>query len=199
MTPRPDVSEERKDQIIQAAINVFARRGIYESRMDDIVTETGLSKGTLYWYFKSKDDIIVAISDMLFGRELQKLEQLDCEDLSPHDCLLKFLEVFIQDLRPMLKLRPVIFEFYALAFRNKSVRQIMQQYLQRFTDIIEPVVQRGMESGEFAPGDARQATLAIGAAFEGTLLLWAYAPKMVPAEEQLRASMELVLKGLENA
>ena len=77
MSPRPDVSEERKDQIIQAAINVFTRRGIHQARMDDIVTETGLSKGTLYWYFKSKDDIIVAISDMLFGHELQKLEKQD--------------------------------------------------------------------------------------------------------------------------
>ncbi|MBN1313161.1 MAG: TetR/AcrR family transcriptional regulator [Anaerolineae bacterium] len=197
MTPRPDVSEERKEQIIQAAINVFARRGIHEARMDDIVAETGLSKGALYWYFKSKDDIISAIADMLFDHELQKLEKLNCDDLPAHDCLLKFLDVFIQDLRPMLTLRPVIFEFYALAFRNKSVRQSMQQYLQRFTSIIEPVVLQGIESGEFAAGDARQATLAIGAALEGTLLLWAYAPDMVPVEQQLRASLDLTLKGLE--
>ena len=199
MTPKPDVSEERKNQIIVAAIDVFARRGIHKTRMDDIVTETGLSKGALYWYFKSKDDIIVTIADMLFGHELDKLEKLDCDGLSAHDCLLKFLDIFIQDLLPMLKLRPVVFEFYALAFRNQSVRKSMQRFLQRFVSIVEPVVQRGMEGGEFTPGDAQQAALAIGAAFEGTLLLWAYAPEMFPVEEQLRASMELTLKGLENA
>ncbi|MBN1426986.1 MAG: TetR/AcrR family transcriptional regulator [Anaerolineae bacterium] len=199
MTPRPDVSEERRAQIIEAAVNVFARRGIHEARMDDIVTETGLSKGTLYWYFKSKADIIAAISDMLFGSELRKLEKLNCEELSAPDCLLRLMDVFIQDLRPMLVLRPVIFEFYALAFRNESVRQSMQQYLQRFIDIVKPVVQRGMDGGEFAPGDAQQAALAIGAAFEGTLLLWAYAPDLVPAEEQLHASLGLVLKGLKSA
>ena len=197
MSPKPDVSEERKEQILQAAIDVFARRGIHETRMDDIVAETGLSKGALYWYFKSKDEIIAAIADLLFGTELRKLEKLNCEGISAHDCLLRFLDVFIQDLRPMLVLRPVIFEFYALAFRNKNIRQSMQQYLQRFIDIIEPVVQRGMDSGEFASGNALQATLAIGAAIEGTLLLWAYAPEIVSPEEQLPASMELALKGLE--
>ena len=58
-------------------------------------------------------------------------------------------------------------------------------------------MQRGIERGEFAPGDARQITLTIGAALEGTLLLWTYDPDMVPVEEQLRASLALLLKGLE--
>jgi AcrR family transcriptional regulator len=198
MSPKPDVSQERRSQIIEAAINVFTRRGIHQARMDDIVTETGLSKGALYWYFKSKDDIIIAIADLLFGGELQKLENLQCDELSAHECIQRFLDVFLQDLRPMLKQRPIIYEFYALAFRNQVVRQVMQRYLQRFVAIIEPVVERGMSGGEFAPGDTRQATLAIGAAIEGTLLLWAYAPELVPLEEQIRASMELVLQGMRN-
>jgi len=56
MSPRPDVSEERKNQILDAAGKVFARLGFQKTRMDDIVEESGLSKGTLYWYFKSKDE-----------------------------------------------------------------------------------------------------------------------------------------------
>ncbi|MFN2235991.1 MAG: TetR/AcrR family transcriptional regulator, partial [Anaerolineales bacterium] len=55
MSPRPDVSEQRKDQILDAAATVFAKKGVHESRMDDIVEKSGLSKGSLYWYFKSKD------------------------------------------------------------------------------------------------------------------------------------------------
>ncbi|HET7081061.1 MAG TPA: helix-turn-helix domain-containing protein, partial [Chloroflexia bacterium] len=57
MSPRPDVSEERKNQILDAAAAVFSRLGFHEARMDDIVRESGLSKGTLYWYFTSKDAI----------------------------------------------------------------------------------------------------------------------------------------------
>ena len=51
MTPRPDVSEERKAQIYQAALACFNRKGYYRTTMDDIVAESVLSKGSLHWYF----------------------------------------------------------------------------------------------------------------------------------------------------
>ena len=54
MSPRPDVSKERKQQILDAAEDVFTRKGLDNARMDDIAKRTGLSKGSLYWYFKSK-------------------------------------------------------------------------------------------------------------------------------------------------
>ena len=76
MAPRPDVSEERKDQILDAATDVFAEKGFNEARMDDIVEESGLSKGTLYWYFKSKDEIILSIFERIFAREFAELENL---------------------------------------------------------------------------------------------------------------------------
>lgn len=59
MAPRPDVSEERKTQILTAATKMFTEHGFAEARMDDIAVESGLSKGALYWYFESKDAIII--------------------------------------------------------------------------------------------------------------------------------------------
>jgi len=197
MSPRPNVSEERQAQIIESAINVFARRGFANTRMEDVAAEAGLSKGLLYWYFKSKEEIIIAIADLLFGVEFRKMQKLSIEDQTAGACLESFLDIFLDDLRGMLKVAPVIYEFYALAFRNATVRRVMQAYLNRFVAILEPIVRYGIENGEFTPGDSRQITIAIGAALEGTLLLWAYAPEMVQPEEQLRLSMALLLKGLE--
>ena len=54
MSPRPDVSEERRSQIIELAIQVFVRDGFSKSRMDDVAKESGLSKGLLYWILKVK-------------------------------------------------------------------------------------------------------------------------------------------------
>lgn len=196
MPPRPDVSEERREHIVESAMKVVAEKGFAKTRMDDVAAESGLSKGLLYWYFKSKEEIIVAISDLLFGAEFRKMENLAFEGQSARESLQDFLEIFIADLRGMLKVTPVIYEFYALAFRNATVRTAMQSYLRRFVSILEPIVQRGIDSGEFAPGDAREITLTIGSTLEGTLLLWAYDPEMVQAEEQLRAGMALLIKGL---
>jgi AcrR family transcriptional regulator len=197
MAPRPDVSEERRTQIIESAIKVFAREGFADARMEDVASESGLSKGLLYWYFKSKEEIIIAIADLLFSGEFRRMEQLSAEGLTAHASLDSFLDIFIDDLRGMLKVAPVIYEFYALAFRNTVVRRVMQKYLRRFLAIMQPIIQRGMDNGEFASGDSLQTAIAIGAALEGTLLLWAYAPNMVQPEAQLRAAMALLLAGLE--
>jgi AcrR family transcriptional regulator len=197
MSPRADVSEERRSQIIQSAIQVFGRKGFDKTRMDDVASESGLSKGLLYWYFKSKEEIIIAIADLLFSGEFRKMQKLFVENRTARACLDDFLEIFLEDMKSILKVAPVIYEFYALAFRNATVRRVMHEYLHRFVTLLQPIVQYGMDNGEFAPGDARQATIAIGAALEGTLLLWVYAPDIIQPEEQLRADMALLLKGLE--
>ena len=73
MTPRPDVSAERTEQIVEAAIAVFSRLGFHKARMDDIAREAGVSKGTLYWYFESKDAITKALLQYLFDQEVQEV------------------------------------------------------------------------------------------------------------------------------
>jgi AcrR family transcriptional regulator len=198
MAPRPDVSDERRAQIIESALNVFARQGFANARMDDVAAESGLSKGLLYWYFKSKDEIVVAMADLLFGGELRKMQNLPCEGLSASQCVVNFLETFIADMSLMLKVAPVMYEFYSLAFRNQAVRLVMKKFLRMFVDILEPIVQKGIESGEFSPGNPRQLAVAIGATLEGTLLLWAYDPEGMQIEEQLRAGIALILKGLKS-
>lgn len=197
MSPRPDVSEERRNQIIESAIKVFAREGFANTRMEDVAAESGLSKGLLYWYFKSKEDIIIAIADLLFSAEFRKMQNLSIDGQTSHDCLENFLDIFVKDLQTIIKLSPVIYEFYALAFRNKAVRHVMHEYFQRFMMIMEPIILHGMEQGEFVSGSARQVTIAIGASFEGTLLLWSYAPDIIQPEQQLRANLDIIVRGLE--
>lgn len=197
MSPRPDVSEERRSQIVESAIKVFAREGFANTRMEDIASESGLSKGLLYWYFKSKEEIIMAIADILFSTEFRKMQNISIEGRTARACLEDFSNIFIKDLQGILKLAPVVYEFYALAFRNSAVRKVMHEYLQRFVMIIEPIVQYGMDHGEFTPGNAQGVSITIGATFEGTLLLWAYASDMFQPEEQLRLSTELLLQGVE--
>lgn len=197
MAPRPDVSEERKSQIIAAATQVFSRKGFSEARMEDIADETGLSKGTLYLYFDSKDDLILAILDLIFQREFKQLEQLDLSKISAGEALEQIVDLIIEDFTGMIHLMPVTYEFLALAFRNRTVQKAMKQYFDRYLDILVPIMQQGMERGEFRPGDANDAAIAIGAVVEGTLLLCVYDRERVDPEHHIRAGIQCLMQGLQ--
>jgi AcrR family transcriptional regulator len=198
MSPRPDVSEERKNQILDAATQVFMQKGFDRARMDDIVKETGLSKGTLYWYFKSKYDIIISILDRIFLNALERLKsQQKDSNLSASEALWQFSEEAIRDYKKMLSLMPVAYEFLALAFRNKVVQKALKQYMDHYMEVLVPIIQRGIDSGEFRPVDATEAAIAAGAIFEGTVLLWVYDKELVDPERHIRAGIKIWIAGVQ--
>ncbi len=197
MSPRPNVSDERKNQIINAAEDVFTQKGFDEARMDDIATETGLSKGTLYLYFKSKDDLIIAILDRMFQREFRQLENLPQDGLSATDEIWKITDLLTQEILGLLRLIPIVYQFLALAFRNKYVQLALKKYINRYLDILVPIIQRGIDSGEFRPVDSREVAVAMGAMMEGTLLLWVYDKSLVDPGHHIHSGMKLLLEGVQ--
>lgn len=197
MSPRPNVSDERRIQIINAAEGVFTEKGFDKARMDDIAGETGLSKGTLYLYFKSKDDLIIAILDRMFQREFRQLENLNQDGLSATDAIWKLTELITKDILGLIRLIPIVYEFLALAFRNKYVQRALKKYINRYLAILVPIIQRGIDSGEFRQVNAREVAIAGSAIIEGTLLLWVYDKSMIEPEKHIRSGMKLLLEGVQ--
>ena len=67
--------EKKKREIIDAAIRVFSRQGYRRTKINDIAGEAGVGKGTVYEYFKSKEDLFLHMSEHLF--ELYILRQIE--------------------------------------------------------------------------------------------------------------------------
>ncbi len=195
MSPRPDVSEERKDQILDAAADVFVEKGFQKSRMDDIVQKSGLSKGTLYWYFNSKDDIIIGIFERIFLKETRDLGPLISAERSSSERLLEYTERVIIDLLRLIKFAPIAFEFLSLAFRTKYFRKAFKSYLGLHMEILIPIIQQGIDSGEFRAIDSVDAAIAIGAVFEGTILLWVYDKELIDPEKHIRSGVSFLITG----
>jgi len=196
MSPRPDVSEARKEQILEAALAVFSRLGLAQARMDDIVAEAGLSKGAIYWYFKGKDEIIAAILESVFNREIVELQGLLESDGPVYDRLLTFVRHTAAEIKAMTHLRPILYEFYALAFRNKAVRKALQIDLRRYLKLAGPLIQQGVDRGEFRPIGASQGANGLAAIIEGTMLLWVFDRAAFDLEEQIEAAARIFLEGL---
>ena len=196
MSPRPNVSDERKAQILNAAESVFTKKGFDEARMDDIAEKTGLSKGTLYLYFKSKDDLIIAILDRVFQREFRQLENLKEGGTSSSDAIWKLTDLVTKDIIDILRLIPILYGFLALAFRNKYVQRALKEYENRYLNILIPIIQQGIDLGEFRQVDAGEVAIAAFAIIEGTLLLWVYDKSIIDPERHIRSGMKLLLEGV---
>ena len=196
MSPRPDVSVTRKNQILDAATAVFAKLGFHDARMDDIVQESGLSKGALYWYFKSKEDIITAISERLFTTDIEQLAGLLNAEGTVSERLQLLMRDRIAGLQQMSDMVAILFEFYATALHQDGVRHFIKAYFQNFHELLVALIQQGIDRGEFRPVDAVAAATALDAVFEGLIVRWLIDPEAVLVAPVGEAAIRLLLDGL---
>ena len=190
------MSEERKSQIVEAAISVFSRLGFHKARMEDVARESGLAKGTLYLYYRSKDELIGALLERIFAWGRRDLEAALAGEGPASERLVELSRRMSKEVERLSILLPVWFEFYAVAARNKAVKRFVRRYFEEYRGALESVVREGIERGEFRVVDAAEAAVTIVALFEGVTLLWAFDLEAVPAGEQMEASTRLLIEGL---
>ena len=196
MSRRPDISEIRRNQILDAATTVFVRLGFQHARMDDIVEESGLSKGTLYWYFKSKEDIINAILRRLFTGELENLESLLEAEGTASERLIQLTNNRVTGWKHMSNLVPIIFEFYAVAVHQQWVQQFIGEYFKHFRELLEALIRQGVERGEFRPVNTTDAAISLTSMYEGLTIHWLMDPQTVQWDILSESSIPMLLDGL---
>ncbi len=194
--PRPDVSIERREQILAAAVSVFSRDGFAGARMEDIASAAKLSKGAIYLYFKSKDELILALMNTFFSDDLADLRGLLHAPGSATDRLLAYVLAAVSKLQELTGLTQVVYEFYASAIRRDDMRRFFEQYMQGYRTLFAALIQQGIERGEFRPVDPDQVALTLAALFEGVCLLAAMSPDALRLDRDLESCFRLVLAGL---
>lgn len=196
MSPKPNVTEERTEQIIEAALKIFAEHGVEKARMEDVGSEAGLSKATLYLYFKTKDALIGVILRRLFASMLRGFRTPATGEGAVKEQLRQFAARLVAELRRMQPLLPLLYEFYAMGLRKSAAREVLGEFVAEFIAILAPVIAQGVASGELRAVDAEKVAIALAALLEGTLLLWAFAPERVDLEAQILYGTELLLSSL---
>lgn len=199
MPEKQDRSEIRKEQILQAATIVFARLGFYKARMDDIVEEAGLSKGAVYWYFDSKDEIINTILDRFMEQSFENFRQISQEDGPVPERLISMMRDLAREIEAISDLMPIIYEFYAIAAREESIRATIHKYFKRYTELLEALIKEGIKRGELREVSPYDAALSLISLIEGCMLIWileAFPRKKSDLETLFKSSMEFMFVGL---
>jgi AcrR family transcriptional regulator len=172
--------EERRQQILDAALRCFSRDGFHATTTADIVRESGLSQGALYLYFATKDDIVVALADdrhegEVFLNALAKSEQ------DPVQGLMLLVELYgrgVDDPR-RAEMRRVGIQGWSEALRNPRIHASVVEGLSAVRAAIAELIARGQATGQIRPEiepDAAARTMI--ATFQGLVLQFAWGEEM---------------------
>ncbi len=142
--------ERTRNEIVLAAEKVFARKGYNGASMDDIVRESGLSKGALYGYFRSKEDLFLAIRARRIDFNIEQLLASMPADASATERLTRVGEVALKSQarldRDTLRIG---FEFFASASRIPALKGYYQALYHDSHRILAGLLREGIARGEF--------------------------------------------------
>ena len=192
---RPEVSKERRSQILDAAEKVFARNGFAQSRMEQIVAGSQLSKGAIYWYFRSKDEIINASLSRIFERLLHDIAEQIESQRPVVERIMTVARRATEQIRNARQLAGVELEAYAMAARSRSIRRLVRGYFDACVDAFAMLIADGIDKRELRPVDPRKIAITGVALFEGLTLLWVVSPDL-DFEEVLNDAAGLMLAPL---
>jgi AcrR family transcriptional regulator len=199
--PRPNVSEARKQDILLAAAQVFTAQGLSIARMEDIAAAAGISKGTVYLYYPSKEKLIEALLHRLFAPLEAALARLQTNDAPVRVRLREYAEDTIAAFDGASPLHPLILELFALARRQDFAGQLFGVYFLRYRDrlreILQVAAQQGAVSLEAFGGDAARASLSFMAMLEGVLILALINPDLLTLQRDGTAAMQSWLRLLD--
>lgn len=196
MAPRPDVSEERRLQIVDAAARVFTRKGYHSATMPEIAQMAGLSVGGMYWYYKSKEELVRAIMEQCFQQDAEALRALAEADAPIREAIQRFASSYIEGFTRLQWINSLGIEFYSQAPYDPEIRAFVEVYLGRYRDALAALLARGIERGEIRPVNPVDAANVFIGLEEGLALLVSADPRHLSWRETFQLGIDLLTAGL---
>jgi AcrR family transcriptional regulator len=121
-----------REELLTAAVQVFARRGYDQAGVDEIAAEAGYSKGALYWHFSGKEDLLTALLDERIDAPAREMVELLQSAPPDRDMSVEAARAFARRLREQREAVLLDREYWSLAIRDPELRV---RYIARQTDL----------------------------------------------------------------
>ena len=137
--------ERRKQELLQIAYRMFLQKGYEETSVDEIIAQAGIAKGTYYYYFETKEQMLEEVIGMMIGQEMQAAEQILQTDLLVPQKIVGI----ITSLRPAPAESPI--EEALMKPENIIMHgKIQKKLIESVTPLLSEVVEEGIAEGIFA-------------------------------------------------
>ena len=158
----------RKKRIIDGALKVFNDVGIEKTTMDEIASESGFGKATLYYYFSSKDEVFVEIMEYGWEKLWEGIETKIIDELGPRK---KFISI-VKEMARIVTENKIMYGFLFTApnFIQDPKLQTWKTYQKRLYAILQSIIEEGIKKKEFLNIDSKLLMKAIGGLFHQLLI-----------------------------
>ncbi len=138
---------DKRQAILDAAVKVFAGKGFFRSRVSEIAREAGVADGTIYLYFKNKDDILISIFELKMQEVIRNFRNAVAREkdaVSRMECLIRMhLEEF--------QANPDLAAVFQVELRRSSrfMREYRKRELREYLDLIGEIIRQGQQEDSF--------------------------------------------------
>lgn len=149
----------KHQRILQAAVKVFAEKGFFNSRISEIAKEANVADGTIYLYFKNKDDILISLFEEEFGKIVEEMRRKLEEEGDPLQKIRKFAIAHLSIVAQQQELAEVL--GVEVRQSSKFMKEYVNQRFIEYLNLIRSIVQEGQERGlirkDLTPGIVKRA------------------------------------------
>lgn len=173
---RPD-PESTRNRIMDAALDVFARKGYHDTRLDEIVTESTTSKGAIYFHFPNKEQLFLALVDQfadLLERRVTAAIAQETGMIRVRLALETVIATFSKYRRPA---KILLVQAVGLGAPFESKRNGVTD---RFAQLIAGYLQEAVDAGDIAPVDVEVVAYAWMGAIYNVIIRWVYTGEPEP-------------------
>jgi len=199
MTEEPSkrevMREERRRQILEAALAVFSQKGFHATNVSDVAAQAGVSQGTIYWYFESKEELfeaaILSVFDQIGSEAMAGIFQ--------HETATGKLRALTDTMAGLGELVENVFMlflgYWASSPRRGEAAKEWIEILVGYKDLIASLIEEGVRDGEFRPVDADALAWMLMAAYDGLAAYLMLAPDL-DVKQISTVFIDTLLKGL---
>lgn len=162
-------SEAKRAEILRRAAAVFRQKGFYGAGMREIARGLGMAPGALYYYFKSKEDLLYACQTLSLKRLLESARRITAEPASPDAKLARLIRAHLGHVLDELGGSFAHIEFHALP------APLLEEVVSKrdaYEKLVRDVLQEGVARGRFRETDVKLTALALLGALNWTVVWW---------------------------
>ncbi|MBU2514696.1 TetR/AcrR family transcriptional regulator [bacterium] len=186
--------EEKKAQILEAALQVIGRKGTAGTKIQDIAEEAGIGKGTIYLYYKNKEEIFQSILEQHIGSRNHNIQEVMNSSSSPEEKVRYLLESFTGSIEHSPYPPGLQLEILASLVRSGPDSSLSQGILQ-FRELLSQLLKDIQQTDSVEPLHQNLSSALIGL-LHGLIIIWSTNKEAFPLQEIVSDTAGFIIDAL---